>query len=60
MGYMQDYPVERMLSDVKLTQILSGTYQIQHLVIAREILKGPPDRRRSVSIQGESTFRHNL
>jgi cyclohexane-1-carbonyl-CoA dehydrogenase len=38
-GYMQDYPVERMFRDAKLTQIFEGTNQIQRLVIAREILK---------------------
>jgi cyclohexane-1-carbonyl-CoA dehydrogenase len=38
-GYMQDYPVERMFRDAKLTQIFEGTNQIQRLVIAREVLK---------------------
>ena len=38
-GYMQDYPVERMFRDAKLTQIFEGANQIQRLVIAREILK---------------------
>ena len=37
-GYMQDYPVERMFRDAKLTQIFEGANQIQRLVIAREIL----------------------
>lgn len=36
-GYMQDYPVERMFRDAKLTQIFEGANQIQRLVIAREI-----------------------
>ncbi|MFA6148008.1 MAG: cyclohexane-1-carbonyl-CoA dehydrogenase [bacterium] len=38
-GYMQEYPVERMFRDAKLTQIFEGANQIQRLVIAREILK---------------------
>ena len=38
-GYMQDFPVERMFRDAKLTQIFEGANQIQRLVIAREILK---------------------
>ena len=38
-GYMQDYPVERMFRDAKLTQIFEGANQIQRLVIAREIRK---------------------
>ncbi len=38
-GYMQDYPVERLFRDAKLTQIFEGANQIQRLVIAREILK---------------------
>jgi len=38
-GYMQDYPVERMFRDAKLTQIFEGANQIQRLVIARELIK---------------------
>jgi alkylation response protein AidB-like acyl-CoA dehydrogenase len=38
-GYMQEYPVERMMRDAKITQIYEGTNQIQRLVIAREMLK---------------------
>jgi cyclohexane-1-carbonyl-CoA dehydrogenase len=38
-GYMQDYPVERMFRDAKLTQIFEGANQIQRLVIARELQK---------------------
>jgi alkylation response protein AidB-like acyl-CoA dehydrogenase len=41
-GYTDDYPVERMFRDAKITQIYEGTQQIQRLVIARELL-GKPD-----------------
>jgi len=38
-GYIQEYPVERMMRDAKVTQIYEGTNQIQRLVIAREMLR---------------------
>ena len=38
-GYIQEYPVERMMRDAKITQIYEGTNQIQRLVIARQMLK---------------------
>jgi alkylation response protein AidB-like acyl-CoA dehydrogenase len=38
-GYMQEYPLERMMRDAKVTQIYEGTNQIQRLVIARELLR---------------------
>src|SRR4051812_49156273 len=38
-GYIQEYPVERMMRDAKITQIYEGTNQIQRLVIAREMVK---------------------
>ena len=38
-GYMQEFPVERMMRDAKITQIYEGTNQIQRLVIAREMLR---------------------
>jgi alkylation response protein AidB-like acyl-CoA dehydrogenase len=38
-GYIQEYPVERMMRDAKITQIYEGTNQVQRLVIAREMLK---------------------
>jgi alkylation response protein AidB-like acyl-CoA dehydrogenase len=38
-GYIQEYPVERMMRDAKITQIYEGTNQIQRLVIARELMR---------------------
>jgi alkylation response protein AidB-like acyl-CoA dehydrogenase len=38
-GYIEEYPVERMMRDAKITQIYEGTNQIQRLVIARELLR---------------------
>ncbi|HEX7950285.1 MAG TPA: acyl-CoA dehydrogenase family protein [Candidatus Limnocylindrales bacterium] len=37
-GYIDEYPVERMMRDAKITQIYEGTQQIQRLVIARALL----------------------
>jgi butyryl-CoA dehydrogenase len=34
-GYMKDYPVERMMREAKLLQIYEGTNQIQRLLVAR-------------------------
>jgi alkylation response protein AidB-like acyl-CoA dehydrogenase len=38
-GYTREYHVERMLRDAKVTEIYEGTSEIQHIVIAREIMK---------------------
>ncbi|WP_166134199.1 acyl-CoA dehydrogenase family protein [Nocardioides ochotonae] len=39
-GYTQDFPVERMMRDAKITQIYEGTNQVQRIVMARSVLKG--------------------
>ena len=36
-GYVNDYPVERMMRDAKLTQIYEGTNQVQRIVMARHL-----------------------
>jgi len=38
-GYLEDFPVERMMRDAKITQLYEGTQQIQRLVIARSLLQ---------------------
>jgi alkylation response protein AidB-like acyl-CoA dehydrogenase len=37
-GYIDEFPVERMMRDAKITQLYEGTQQIQRLVIARALL----------------------
>lgn len=37
-GYVRDYPVERYMRDIKVSQIFEGTNQIQRMVIARALL----------------------
>ena len=43
-GYTQDYPLERMMRDAKITQIYEGTNQIQRLVMARSLRRAHPPR----------------
>jgi alkylation response protein AidB-like acyl-CoA dehydrogenase len=38
-GYSREYPVERLMRYIKVTQIFEGTNEIQRNLIAREILK---------------------
>ncbi len=38
-GYLQDFPLEKIYRDVRVTQIYEGTSDIQRLVIAREIAR---------------------
>ncbi len=37
-GYVNEYPVEKLMRDVKLNQIYEGTNEIQRLVIARSVI----------------------
>ena len=36
-GYLEEYPVERMMRDAKVTQIWEGTNQIHRLMIAKSV-----------------------
>jgi alkylation response protein AidB-like acyl-CoA dehydrogenase len=38
-GYMRDYPVEKMMRDAKITQIYEGTNQVLRSAIALDLLK---------------------
>ena len=37
-GYVNEFPLERMMRDAKITQIYEGTNQIQRVVIAKQLL----------------------
>lgn len=37
-GYIRDYPVERILRDLRVHQILEGTNEIMRVIISRQIL----------------------
>jgi alkylation response protein AidB-like acyl-CoA dehydrogenase len=41
-GYLKDYPVERMMRDAKVMQIVEGTNEIQRVIVAREWFRGLP------------------
>ena len=38
-GYMQEYGVERLMRDAKITEIYEGTSEIQRLVISRDVIQ---------------------
>jgi len=39
-GYLQDYPIERFLRDLRVHSILEGTNQIMRMIVGRELLRG--------------------
>jgi len=38
-GYIKEYPIERLVRDVRITTIYEGTSEIQRVIIARDLLK---------------------
>lgn len=38
-GYLKDYPLERMLRDVRVHQILEGANEVMRVIVARDLLK---------------------
>ena len=38
-GYLKDYPIERVLRDLRVHQILEGTNEIMRVIISRSLLK---------------------
>ena len=38
-GYLKDYPLERIVRDLRVHQILEGTNEIMRVIIARDLLK---------------------
>lgn len=44
-GYLRDYPLERLLRDVRVHQILEGTNEIMRVIVARRFLEeGAPEQ----------------
>ncbi len=39
-GYLKDYPLERIVRDLRVHQILEGTNEIMRVIIARELFRG--------------------
>lgn len=42
-GYLGDYPLERMLRDVRVHQILEGANEVMQMIVARHMLKTHQD-----------------
>ena len=39
-GYLRDYPLERIVRDLRVHQILEGTNEIMRVIISRRLLMG--------------------
>lgn len=44
-GYLKDYPLERLVRDTRVHQILEGTNEIMRVIIARQVLSNGADIR---------------
>jgi alkylation response protein AidB-like acyl-CoA dehydrogenase len=44
-GYIREYPLERLVRDTRVHQILEGTNEIMRVIIARQLLSGKADIR---------------
>lgn len=44
-GYLKDYPLERLVRDTRVHQILEGTNEIMRVIVARQILEKGVDLR---------------
>lgn len=42
-GYLKDYPVERLVRDTRVHQILEGTNEIMRVIIARQLIEKQAD-----------------
>jgi alkylation response protein AidB-like acyl-CoA dehydrogenase len=38
-GYLRDHPIERVLRDVRVHQILEGTNEVMRLIVSRDLLE---------------------
>jgi len=44
-GYLGEFPLERLVRDTRVHQILEGTNEIMRVIIARKLLDGGADLR---------------
>ena len=38
-GYLKDYPIEQIVRDLRVHQILEGTNQIMRMIVSRSLLR---------------------
>ena len=44
-GYLSEFPLERLVRDTRVHQILEGTNEIMRVIVARKLLEGDSDIR---------------
>jgi alkylation response protein AidB-like acyl-CoA dehydrogenase len=44
-GYLSEFPLERLVRDARVHQILEGTNEIMRVIVARKLLEGDSDIR---------------